>query len=171
MLLGILWAPSVCANRSENNHTRKQEKRRWWLRGSWHTGTRGGRDNQWGQLRVLGELAAVKRRVVSWEEMGLVMRNSRCCCQQSCCEWAYDFPTLHFQIYKTGTIAVSQVRQFMRKLRKGSSQTHLHYCICWFYQNCLQGQRSITPETAVGLKPIGRKALERSIFENGLQEG
>lgn len=29
------------------------------------TGTRAGRDNQWGQLWVLRELAAVKRKVVS----------------------------------------------------------------------------------------------------------
>lgn len=46
----------MCANRSENNHIRKQGT---------GTGTRGGRDNQWGKFQVLGVLIAVKSRVVS----------------------------------------------------------------------------------------------------------
>lgn len=50
----------MCANRSENNHIRKQRKRLWQ-----QTGTRGERDNQWGKFQVLGGLTAGKRRVVS----------------------------------------------------------------------------------------------------------
>lgn len=94
-LLGIHWAPSVCANRSENNHTGKQGKRQWQ-----HTGTRGGRDNQLGKLQVLGGLTAMKRRVVPWKEGAWSQEILGGCCQH--CEWAYHFPMLRFIHVKHG---------------------------------------------------------------------
>lgn len=167
MLLGIHWAPSVCANRSENNHTRKQ-KRQWQLRSPpAHRNHKGQ-----GQLCVPGELAAVKGRMVSWAEGQLVRRSYESCYRQSLMYGHFPMLCLHFQVCKTGSITMSPVRKLIRELRNsGSRQTYLFCFICWFYQNCLQGQRSNTPESTTAFKPTGRKALESPIFENGLQEG